>query len=34
MFEYPIYYGNYLENFEKSTFQNFLRLYQLAKKHH
>jgi len=34
MFDFPVYYGNYLDLFEKSKYQHFLWLYQSAKKHH
>jgi len=34
MFEYPIYYGNYLDKVERSDYTRFLELYEKIKKHH
>jgi len=34
MYDFPVYYGNYLDAFEKSKHQYFLWLYQIVKKHH
>lgn len=34
MFHYPIYYGNYLDRVERSTYTRVLELYEKIKKHH
>ena len=34
MFDLPVYYGNYLDSFEKSKYQYFLSLYRSAKIYH
>lgn len=34
MFHYPIYYGNYLDKVERSTYTRLLELYIKIKKHH
>lgn len=34
MFDFPVYYGNYLDKLEKSAYIRLLELYEKIKKHH
>jgi len=34
MFAYPIYYGNYLDIVERSTYKRLLEMYEKIKKYH
>jgi hypothetical protein len=34
MFDYPVYYGNYLDKMEKSKYYQWLQWYSLIKRDH